>query len=289
MSCALKTYQQFIHKKDCFDFLPTLDDKSIDCIITDPPYGIGLDHWDNEQNIELFFKEAHRVLKDDSFIVFFGQMPTLINWCNHANNYFEYQDHISWVKRINTAIYNDLKRTHESIMIYKKGKPRMNENRGNYSDVQFNMLHAMPEYITGIQRTFSELEKQLKGGKATIIKTKEGTTNKVYKDNYRDYSRTIYKEIVKFSNVWSFLPENAYSATERIDHPTVKPSRLMSRLVRLVTFENDIILDPFLGSGSTAIAAINNNREIIGIEKDDSFYDLALKRIEKETRQVSMF
>ena len=64
-------------------------------------------------------------------------------------------------------------------------------------------------------------------------------------------------------------------------HPTQKPVALMERIVKLVSDENDIILDSFMGGGSTGVACINTNRKFIGIELDDEYFDTAVKRVSK--------
>ena len=65
-----------------------------------------------------------------------------------------------------------------------------------------------------------------------------------------------------------------------MQHPTQKPIRLMERLVSLVSKEEDIVLDPFMGSGSTGVACVNTNRNFIGIELDEKYFNIAKERIE---------
>ena len=67
----------------------------------------------------------------------------------------------------------------------------------------------------------------------------------------------------------------------KYQHPTQKPVALMERIVKLISNENDTILDPFMGGGSTGIACINTNRKFIGIELDDEYFDTAVNRINK--------
>lgn len=69
-------------------------------------------------------------------------------------------------------------------------------------------------------------------------------------------------------------------------HPTQKPIELISWCVRQFSKENDIIFDPFIGSGTTAIACIANNRQFIGIEKDPEYHRLACERVEKEQQNL---
>lgn len=63
-------------------------------------------------------------------------------------------------------------------------------------------------------------------------------------------------------------------------HPTQKPTSLCEFLIRTYTNEGDVVLDPFLGSGTTGVACVNTGREIIGIEKDDAYYQIAYQRVE---------
>lgn len=64
-------------------------------------------------------------------------------------------------------------------------------------------------------------------------------------------------------------------------HPNEKPVDLMEQLIKSVTPENGIVLDPFLGSGATGVAAVKNGFEFIGIERDDKYFEIAKERIEK--------
>ena len=72
-------------------------------------------------------------------------------------------------------------------------------------------------------------------------------------------------------------------------HPTQKPVELMSQLIVASTKESDIVLDPFMGSGTTAIAAIREKRNFIGFELNKEYYDKACKRIKMELAQPTLF
>jgi site-specific DNA-methyltransferase (adenine-specific) len=76
-------------------------------------------------------------------------------------------------------------------------------------------------------------------------------------------------------SVWDILPESA----RRVGHPAPFPTELPRRLIELYTFDSDLVLDPFLGSGSTAIAAVQSGRHYIGYETDADYAELAEKRI----------
>ena len=74
---------------------------------------------------------------------------------------------------------------------------------------------------------------------------------------------------------------------ESVDHPTQKPIKLMSRFVELFTNENDTVLDPFMGSGTTGISCVRNNRDFIGIELDKTYFELSNSRISEEVNIYS--
>jgi len=77
--------------------------------------------------------------------------------------------------------------------------------------------------------------------------------------------------------------------TTKNNHPTVKPTDLMRYLINLVTPPNGTILDPFMGSGTTGVAALQMGRKFIGIEREPKYFDIACKRIEQASKQVDMF
>lgn len=72
-------------------------------------------------------------------------------------------------------------------------------------------------------------------------------------------------------------------------HPTAKPVELCQYLIRTYTNKNDVVLDNTMGSGSTIVAAIRENRQYIGIEKDEHYFEIAKERIKNETSQLSLF
>lgn len=93
------------------------------------------------------------------------------------------------------------------------------------------------------------------------------------------------RRYVNITNLWSFTPHNQqrYGSNEfNVKHPTVKPVQLLERLIKLCTNENELVLDCFMGSGTTAIAAIRSKRNYIGVELDSEYCELANKRISIE-------
>ncbi len=81
--------------------------------------------------------------------------------------------------------------------------------------------------------------------------------------------------IAATTSVWHIPPESA----RRVGHPAPFPVALVERLIRLYTFEGDVILDPFMGSGTSAVAAMNTGRHFIGYEINEVYADMALRRV----------
>lgn len=90
------------------------------------------------------------------------------------------------------------------------------------------------------------------------------------------------------SNVWK-IPNLVGRKKERVGHPTQKPIKLINRIVEMTTNEGDIVLDPFMGSGTTAIACMNAKRNFIGFELDKKYYEQSLERIKNHATQNELF
>ena len=257
---------------DCMETIKGLPDGCIDLLVADPPYGMGLDVWDIKQDIPAFTKEAKRILNPRGFYAFFGQMPYILDWCNEAQKAFKYREHISWVKRmINPSIR--LSRGHEEIMIYSTDNAKFYETSGKYEDVKtpgimFDVIsiETIKQYISSLRGTDME-------------RFKSTSRNPIYNRFPDSGFRT--PERCGFTNVWSFLPEIHAKPRYQKDysHPTMKPILLMERLIEMLTLPDMLVLSPFLGSGTDAVACINTNRHWIGIELSETYCQVAEKRI----------
>ena len=277
-----------IYNMDCIESMKLLPDECIDLIVTDPPYGIGIDEWDKKVDIAYFTKAVYRILKKQGFYAFFGQMPTIIEWINESNRLFQYKEHISWVKRqVNPPVR--LSRGHEEIIIYSKGKSSFYNVKGRYEDVKVCGLMLGLADITGIQRYISGLREEIRTGKPSCQK---GRTkgHKVYSRFNSNVPRFRSVANVNYTNVWSFLPANqkTYNKGGK-EHPTQKPLEVMERLVEMLSVKNNIVLDPFLGSGTTAVACAKLGRQFIGFEISPEYCAVANERIKAVLNQGNLF
>jgi len=264
---------------DCFEALKNIPDGSIDAVITDPPYGIGLAKWDSVVNIPLFTKEVKRVT--NGFYAFFGQMPTMVNWINEANNEkLHYCEHVLWVKRTSMPVQPRLNRSHESIFVYAQNSTkRYFKQSGLYEDVKVPGLLFDVITIQSIQRMINDLriDKTTRICKKTQLGQFGSANRKLGKEHRRiDGNNTNY------TNVWSFLPpvfSEGRSQKKSYLHPTEKPLEIMKRLVEMLTPEGGTVLDPFAGSGTTALACRELGRNYICVEKEQEYIDIIHKRL----------
>lgn len=268
---------QIIHG-DCFDILKDIPDNSIDAVITDPPYGIGLSHWDTVVDIPEFTREVRRVC--NGFYSFFGQMPTVVDWINEANNCkLHYCEHISWVKRIATPSFR-LSRGHESILIYAcTNNKTFYKNKGIYEDVKLPGILFDTFTIDGLDRYVKDMWLKIKTGDFDRSDRSRGSQRQQEFNRFAGggYSRSPRE--CNFTNVWSFRPPTQAKRDRLTQHPTRKPIEVMKRLIEMLAPENGTVLDPFCGSGTTAIACKELGRNYICIEKEKEYFDIACERV----------
>ena len=233
---------------DCLELMNDIEDKSIDCIICDLPYGTQKANgckWDIIIPFDKLWEQYNRIIKDNGAIVLFGSEPfsSALRMSNIKN--FKY-DWI-WNKKLAgngiLAKKQPLK-IHEIVSVF---------NSGIY----------IPQMTKGRYR------KKMTGG----IKESEITGGNSVVD---EYSNDLYypKTILEYGT--------GNMRKGRL-HPTQKPVALLEYLIKTYTNENEIVLDNCMGSGSTGVACVNTNRRFIGMEKDEKYFNIAKERIENES------
>lgn len=231
---------------DCLKVLPTIPDKSIDLILTDPPYGTTDCKWDNVIPFEPMWEELKRIIKDNGCIALFGSEPFSSHLRLSNIKWFKY-DWI-WNKKL---AGNGILAKHQPLKIHEI-----------VSIFSFKKHNYYPLKTKGLLR--KKLPNNLKKSEINngngIKKTKE-TFNDLY------YPKTII----------DFTLANLRKG--RL-HPTQKPVSLLEYLIKTYTNENDTVLDFTMGSGSTGVACKNTNRDFIGIELDQEYFKIAKQRIE---------
>lgn len=279
------------------DLFNKIKDKSIDAIITDPPYGLQWKHKiETHFNFEKFIENSYRVLKEDGFLVYFGQEPSMSSWNVLAGAKFNYLAEVIWYKRARSNPFQYPLRVHEKLIIFTKNKGKLNKAVIEWENEKEELI----DYTTKatVLRVFSALKQRIKQStnleelqnvsKSNIYQV---TTNKcIVNDsiyNMFDYKidKTAYTLVPKkLTTLWGIRPHNhqGYKKEEfNIKHPTVKPIQIMERLLEMTTKEKEIVLDPFMGSGTTGIACKLLNRDFIGFELLEEYYKIAEERLNK--------
>jgi len=225
---------------DCFDVFPFIDDKSIDAIICDLPYGTTQNKWDSVLPLDKLWVEYKRILKPNGVVLLFGAEP--FSSVLRLSNLKQYKYDWYWVKNKKTGFLNARKmpmQQVESISVFK-------------------------DKIGDTYNPIKELRTTQKAGNKKYGNTPNyGKQDAEYVDNQSDY----------------ILPANVLNIkTERGLHPTQKPVELMEYLIKTYTNENETVLDNTMGSGTTGLACLKTNRQFIGIEKEKQYYDVAVRR-----------
>jgi site-specific DNA-methyltransferase (adenine-specific) len=228
---------------DCFSILPKLDVHA-DARISDMPYGVTACRWDKPVPLDTFWSMVDGLTIPTANFVLFGCGRFSHKLYNSNPDWFRYE--LIWQKTKKVGFFNanlQPMRNHESILIF--GRP-------------------------GFQ-------------KASIYNAQKTASGKVYSKIISRRSN-IYRdngEYVHVSDGFQHPCSVLSFASERGQHPTQKPILLMEHLVKSYSNEGDVILDPFIGSGSTGVAAINSGRKFIGIEQNEMYFDIACERIKK--------
>lgn len=276
-----------LYNCDCIELMETLPSESMDAILTDPPF-LYLENQKLERPFDedRFFKNAFRILKDDSFIAFFGRGLSFHRWnCIADSCGFRFREEIIWDKIRTTSPVLPISRKHETISIMSKGNARIRRCYIPY----FEIVKDFDRLITDVKRLsvilnnpveLQNVKDYLETGKKTYYSSKITK----YKTSVQDT-----KSSSRYQNVMAGLREGKLESsiisvsknTFKAIHPTEKPLRLLERLINLISDEGQLIFDPFSGSGSTLVAAKQTGRMYLGCEIDKEYYEGAQNRLEQ--------
>ena len=235
-----------LYNQDCLIGMKALPDKSIDMVLCDLPYGTTTCKWDVVIPFEPLWEQYNRIIKDNGAIVLFGSEPfsSYLRMSNIKNYKYDWV----WNKKQSgnpLLAKKQPMKSHENICVFYKKQATYNpkmETRGKIRN--------------------KGTKQQLNSG--NFLRSGEMDT--------RSFNNIYYpKTIIEISN-----------ANKRgKSHPTQKPVALFEYLIKTYTNENETVLDNCMGSGTTAIACINLNRNFIGFELSKEYCDIAQKRIDK--------
>ncbi|OEJ13829.1 DNA methylase [Brachyspira hampsonii] len=275
-------------KGNCEEVMEELESDSINAVVSDPPYLYLKHKLDIPFDEDKVFGEWKRLLKNNSMIAFFGRGDAFFRWNLVLDKLgFKFKETAVWEKENASNYLNNFLRIHEDISFRALGNSNLRKEYVDY--LEYNINKNKLDRIIDIWKS---LRSALNGrDKDDVIKYIETGIKEFNYESKRKYEITARKHqgakrgVNLFQSVKVGKIETSIMRCNReqyqYQHPTQKPVALMERLVRLVSDENNTILDPFMGGGSTGVACINTNRKFIGIELDDEYFDTAVKRISK--------
>jgi len=280
-----------IIQMDCLEYLKSLPDNCTECVLIDEPYMLLQGHKIEEgYNLDIAKQvriEAMRVLKKDGWCIFFGQFPSAWDFgritMEAGFKPWQQCNEIVWCKRTHSSPFGKIGRIHENIFIFYKGSPQTYENKAPFEDITVNNASHGIASFTAIKRYIAYLKQpdvKEKIKNYTQPQKASGYNDDMYK-NKKSYHRACNIFInQRLTSIWSFINENSmYINSHNIKHPTVKSVLLLRRLIKLFTQEGDTVLDCFSGSGTTALASIQEGRNFLCCERDEGYVKIANDRL----------
>lgn len=238
-----------LYKGDCLEVMDELIARGVvvDAIIVDLPYGTTQNKWDSVIPFTEIWNRIKKLRHDKTPIAMFAQPPfdKALGYSNIRELKYEW----IWEKTQATGHLNAKKmpmKAHESILIFYKKLPTYN-----------------PQKTTGHKPMNSGVRR------SSLKNENYNEINKIDLPFGGDTER-YPRSVIKFKS----------DKQKEYLHPTQKPVALMEYLIKTYTDENELVLDFTMGSGTTGVACKNLNRDFIGIEMDDKYFDIAKKRIE---------
>lgn len=238
---------------DCLEVMKDIPDKSVDMILCDLPYGTTECKWDRFVDNRLMWEHYNRILKESGNIILFASQPFTTKLIESNPKMFRYE--IIWIKTRPTgfanANYRPMKK-HENILVFTKAST---STAGN------NHATYNPQGLIECERKVKRTSRGYQGERQNS------------KDEY----------VSKFTNYPTSIVE--FPSEGKTVHPTQKPVDLLKYLIKTYSNGGETVLDNCMGSGSTGVACVNTNRKFIGIELDESYFNIAKERIENAYNQ----
>jgi site-specific DNA-methyltransferase (adenine-specific) len=241
-----------IYNEPCLETLKKIPDNFIDCIVTSPPYNKS--YWSMNQNVNNGFKTKSRKIT-------YGDFNDDLEPEIYINQQKEIlSECIRVIKPTGSIFYNHIDILHLHNTIHPKYvydfpiKQIIIWNRKNTPKLDVSYFYPINEYIFWIKKT-------------------EESKPKFYREN------AFYKK-----NIWDISPENSDNK-----HPAPFPIKLVANCIISTTEEKDLVYDPYMGSGTTALACLKYNRNYIGSELNNDYIDMCKKRIDNFNSQTKLF
>jgi len=253
-----------IINQDIFEAVKYLPDNFVDLLFIDPPYNLTkkfnnlsfkeMKDVEYESWLDSWLSKLKFLLKENASIYICGDWKTSAAIFRIGSKYFQVQNRITWEREKGRGAKANWKNCSEDIWFFT--------NSNNYT---FNV-------------------------DAVKLRRKVLAPYKDEKRNPKDWnlnSSGKFRDTFP-SNIWNDISVPFWSMAENTDHPTQKPEKLLAKVILASTNKGDFVFDPFMGSGTTAIAAKLHCRRFVGCELDSSYIEIAKKRLESMPEQQSL-
>lgn len=244
---------------DCLEFLAALPDESVRLCVADPPYAISKDEWDRFESLDAYLAwcdewlaQVHRVLVPDGTAYVCGFSEILAEIKVHSSRRFTGGCRwLVWSYRNKANLGSDWGRSHESLLHLRKGKRQVM----NVDAVRVPYNNHTKRYPERVQAVSSQ-----------------------YSHGKRRDRWTPHPLGAKPRDVFD-IPVLCNGTEEKTQHPTQKPEALIQRLILASSQEDDLVIDPFAGSGTTLVCALRNRRRFAGADSDVRYVGLTRQRL----------
>ena len=260
-----------IHNADCLEFMKQLPDKSIDLVLTSPPYDNLRDYKGYTFNFEGIAKEIYRILKDGGVCVWVVKDSVVKG--NRSLTSFR---QAIYFQELGLNVYDTIIWSKNSSSL-----PHINRYFDTF-EYMFVFSKGLPKSINLLKDRKNKYAKQYNFGNRSV-REKNGTLTNKGKTIIADYSYRF--------NIWEYsVGFNKTSADKNVfKHPATFPEKLAEDHILSWSNENDIIFDPMAGSGTTLKMAIKNNRRFIGCEISEEYCEIIKQRLENYNKQLKLF
>lgn len=256
-----------IFNLDCLKFLRAIKDNSVDTVFADPPYNIKKADWDTFKSetdyikwSRKWIKEASRILKDSGTLYICGFSEILADLKLPAMKYFDRCKWLIWYYDNKANLGNDWGRSHESILCLRKS----GEFTFNIDDVRIPYNAHTLKYPVHAQ------------GQTSQYNGRQNNTKHIWQPNPLGAKP---KDVIS-------IPTTSNGMAEKTKHPTQKPEALLRKLLLASTNEGDLVVDPFSGSGTTAVVATQLHRNFLVNDMMDLYNSWADDRLHHITERT---
>lgn len=260
-----------IYNENCLETMARMPDKFIDLVVTSPPYDELRDYNGYSFNFEKIAKELYRVLKVGGVLVWVVNDSTI----DGSESLTSFKQIIHFVDKCKFSL-------HDTMIYEKNGCALPTKVRYLASfEYMFVLSRGKPKTFNPLKDRENRITERW--GKGRVVREKDGSLSP--RGNYK-----AEKFGMRF-NIWRYNNGAGYGTKDKIafEHPATFPEKLVADHIYSWSNENDVVYDPFLGSGTTAKMANAMDRKWVGSDVSKDYCDIAKKRLEKHLNQADLF